>query len=403
MFAYRPGNNNKKIKVNTKPELIVISQNLMGGGSSFHRNMVENRPDDFFDIKCIYLDPLNWIAKRLENYKYGENDVVFVFGNESEREMAKRLNKCISNRNGAIVANLPEELITIDYFPKSNKTVFFICHDKGFLYLTQKYCDLIDVFIAHNIEIYGRLLKILPKRRNDIYYIPHGVQIQNYRRTKNENLKLRLVFLARHVKLKGIYDLPKIDDALLENGVEVEWTILGDGEERTKFMNEVSHRGNFLFFTPENTSGVIEILKNQDIYILPSSHDGLPVSLLEAMSVGCVPMVYNFSEGIKEVITNDIGYVVDINDIGSITKNIILLNNNRNLLFDFGQNSMRKIKNDYNIKIQAEKYFSLYKNYESLKKKSIFSISKIERKYSNSKIVCAIFILMRRLKKIVLK
>jgi len=38
-----------------KPELIVFSQNLLGGGASFHRNMLSHFPKDFFDIKCIYV------------------------------------------------------------------------------------------------------------------------------------------------------------------------------------------------------------------------------------------------------------------------------------------------------------------------------------------------------------
>ena len=116
-----------------KPELIVVSQNLMGGGSSFHRNMLENKPDDFFDIKCIYLDPLHWNAKRLDCVSLGVNDVIFEFEDEPEYDIAKRFNKHVSNKKGAIVANLPEELITLSYFPKGNKTIYFICHDKGFL------------------------------------------------------------------------------------------------------------------------------------------------------------------------------------------------------------------------------------------------------------------------------
>lgn len=279
--------------MNSKPELIVISQNLMGGGSSFHRNMLSNKPDDYFDVKCIYLDPLHWEAKRLEDVALGINDVVFEFENESEYDIAKRFNQHISNRKGAIVTNLSEELITMSYFPKSNKTVFFICHDKGFLCLIKKYDFLIDVFIAHNIEIYENIRELLPQRLNDIHFIQHGVKIQNFSRSKNEDRKLNLVFLARHVKLKGIYDLPKINQGLLDKNIEVNWTILGDGEERENFKNEVSGLSNFHFHIPKTDQEVIAVLKAQDIYVLPSSHDGLPVSLLESMSVGCVPIVYN--------------------------------------------------------------------------------------------------------------
>ncbi|RTY92275.1 glycosyltransferase family 4 protein [Flavobacterium sp. GT3R68] len=386
--------------MHSKPELIVISQNLMGGGSSFHRNMLAHRPDEYFDVKCIYLDPLDWAAKRLENHSLGENDSIFEFTQQPDEQLAEKLNKHISNKKGAIVANLPEELITLDHFPKSNKTVYFICHDKGFLYLVKKYEYLIDIFIAHNFEVYESIRELLPKRLKDVHFIQHGVEIQNYKREKKESQKLNLVFLARHVKSKGIYDLPKINQILVNNNIEVNWMILGDGEEKQNFKKEVSAYSNFQFETPETNADVIEILKRQDIYILPSSLDGLPVSLLESMSVGCVPIVYNFSEGIKKVITNDIGYVENIGDINSVAEKIILLHNDRNRLFEQSTNAINKVEKEFNIKIQANEYFNLYKKFKSLKKNRFILLTKLEKKYSKYKIVRIGFKVLRILKMI---
>lgn len=382
----------------SKSELIIISQNLMGGGSSFHRNMIANKPDDFFDIKCIYLDPLHWVAKRLDDVKFEKNDVVFEFGDEPANEIAKRLNSHISNRKGAIVANLPEELITLSYFPKPNKTVYFICHDKGFLPLTKQFDEVIDVFIAHNFEVYNDIKKLLPHRIKDIHFIQHGVKIQSVDRNINDSKNLNLVFLARHVKSKGIYDLPKINQGLLDKNINVNWTILGDGEERENFMEQVSEVPNFSFKIPKTSEEVITVLKEQDIYILPSSHDGLPVSLLEAMSVGCVPIVYNFSEGIKNVITNDIGYVVDLDDVKGIVDKIELLNNQRTLLFQLSKNGIEKVEKDFNIKNQAKVYFDLYRNYKKNKKKKKWTFLEIKKRCLKFKIVKVPLKLVRKLK-----
>ena len=153
--------------------------------------------------------------------------------------------------------------------------------------------------------------------------------------------------MARHVKLKGIYDLPMINQGLLDKNIEVNWTILGDGEERENFINEVSGLSNFHFHIPKTDQEVIAVLKAQDIYILPSSHDGLPVSLLESMSVGCVPIVYNFSEGIKKVVTNDIGYVIDLYDVTGIVDKISILNNDRKLLFELSKNCIQKVEKEF--------------------------------------------------------
>lgn len=375
----------------SKPELIVVSQNLLGGGSSFHRNMITNMPNNFFDIKCIYLDPLHWNAKRLEEFELGVDDIIFKFENEPELDISKRLNKHISNREGAIVTNLPEELITLSYFPKSKKTIYFICHDKGFLYLVKDFNYLIDVFIAHNFEIFENIKKILPERLKDIFFIPHGVQIQENLRVDNNNGILNLVFLARHVKIKGIYDLPKINQRLLDKNILVNWTILGDGEESENFKRQVADQPNFQFCIPKTGEEVIDILRNMDIYVLPSSHDGLPVSLLESMSVGCVPIVYNFSEGIKRVISSDIGFVVDLDDVNGIVNKITKLNQDRNLLTELSKNSIEKVEKEFNIKIQANKYFELYKNYKAFKNKKKLTFLEREKEYRKYKLVKFIF------------
>lgn len=382
-----------------KPELIVVSQNLMGGGSSFHRNMLEHKPDDFFDIKCVYLDPLHWNAKRLDNVSLGANDVIFEFEDEPEYDIAKRFDKHISNRKGAIVANLPEELSTLSYFPKANKTVYFICHDKGFLRLAKEYRNVIDVFIAHNIEVFESIKELLPDRPGDIHFIQHGVKIQENARLLNDGRTLNLVFLARHVKLKGIYDLPKINQGLLDRNVHVNWMILGDGEESENFKNEVSGLSNFTFKVPKTGEEVIAVLKEMDIYILPSSHDGLPVSLLESMSVGCVPIVYNFSEGIKKVITSDIGYVVAIDDVDSVVDKISMINEDRSLLFKLANNSIRKINMEFNIQTQARMYFDLYKNFEALKKERKLSFLEREKEFKKYGVLNIIFRVFKYLKR----
>ena len=358
----------------SKPELIVFSQNLMGGGSSFHRNMLANKPDDFFDIKCIYLDPLHWIATRSKEITLKNDDLIFAFENEDKYSIAKNISAHISNKKGAIISNMSEELTALNYFPKPKKTIYFICHDVGYLGLTKKYDHLIDVFIAHNYQVYQDIIALIPHRKKNIYFIQHGVSIQNFEKQKNSHENLNVVFLARHVKLKGIYDLPKIDDELIKNNIQVNWTILGDGEERSNFFESVRNKKNFNFTIAENTDKIIEILKKQDLYILPSSHDGLPVSMLEAMSVGCVPLLYNFSEGIKKVVSHDIGRVVEVGDYNSLANEIIFFNNSRESLSELSKNCIEKIITDFDIKKQAAQYFNLYKNYKKLKNRRTNSL-----------------------------
>jgi glycosyltransferase involved in cell wall biosynthesis len=359
----------------------------MGGGASFHRNMISNRPDDFFDIKCIFLNPLHWNAKRSDDVVLDESNIVFEFSEEPINDVSSRLEKLISEREGAVITNFDTELATLNTYKRRKKAIFFICQDDAYIYLAKKYNHIIDVIITHNIAVYEEICKLLPNRKKDIHFIQHGVTVQNFERKHNSDNKLRLVFLARHVKLKGIYDLPKIDDELRKRNIDVEWFILGDGEEKENFINEVKSKDNFSFLVPKNTEDLIEVLKTTDIYVLPSSLDGLPVSLLESMSVGCVPIVYNFSEGIKKVITTDIGFVVEKGDVIAMADQIEFLSKDRNELKKRSISCSTKISQEFDVKKQSGLYFSLYKNYKKLKKKRFINLKYLIKKYFNYKFV----------------
>ncbi len=383
-----------------KSELTVFSIYLMGGVASFHRNMIENRPDDTFNIQCIFLNPLHWVGKRSDNVVLEEKDCVFEFSAEPLVNIAKRLEKLISKHEGAIITNFQTELATLEIFYKPQKTIYFICQDEAYIKLATMYDHIIDVIITHNISVYEKICELLPTRKGDIHFIQHGVTIQNFQKKVNKTEGLKLVFLARHVKLKGIYDLPKIDDELLKRGINAEWAIFGDGEEKTNFVAEVQYKKNFTFFTPKTSEDVISLLKDQDVYILPSILDGLPVSLLEAMSVGCVPIVYNFSEGIKNVITDDIGYVVDKNDTIAVADKIEYLSKNRDILRKLSISCTEKINKEFDVKKQSGEYFKLYKEYKKRKKNRIINIKRITNKYKDSLILRIVFFFFNKVKKI---
>lgn len=349
-----------------KPELIVFSQNLLGGGASFHKNMLANMPRDFFDIKCIYLNPEYWDGTKLIDKKFNADEILFSYSNaESDYTLGKRLSKLIAKREGVIVANLETEMVSLDLFPKRMKTTFFICHDDGYIPLALKYQSIIDVFIAHNYAVYEELKERINSK--NIYFIQHGVNVVKIDKQINYHQKLKLVFLARHYEYKGIYDLPKINQILLKKGIEVDWLILGDGPERNKFISEVENLRNFKFSTPESSVVLMGLLQEQDVYILPSRKEGLPVSLLEAMSVGCVPLIAEFNTGINRVVTDDIGYVVNVGDNGSFANAIETLNGNRQLLAEKSVNCIKKVSTEFDIKKQALEYYKLYRNYKSLR------------------------------------
>jgi glycosyltransferase involved in cell wall biosynthesis len=361
-------------------EIIFFSKHTIGGVQNYYHNIVSNDPYNEFEKKWIFTNfKYDNNPKLIEPYNCC-NEIVFNYSDdESIYEIANRLNKLISDKEGIIMTNTFTELATLHIYPKKNKTILFVCHDEGYLKTALEFEFLIDVFIAHNEFFYSELIKLFPKRVKDIYYLPYGVKLSGYKRIPNEVNPLKIIFIARLQYEKGVYDLPVIDLILKEKGVTVKWTVIGDGPEKIKLQNIVKERGNFLFDTPANTDGVLKYASENDVFILPSTLDGLPVALLEAMSVGVVPVISEFNPGIKKVVTEKEGYVVSVGDNEAFVSKIITLNENRQLLEKLSEASYNKIKLEYSSKQRALAYYSLFREYRQLKRPYAY----VKPKYGN--------------------
>lgn len=123
----------------------------------------------------------------------------------------------------------------------------------------------------------------------------------------------------------------------------------------------------------------VNIIQTANIFLLPSRGEGCPISLLEAMSVGVIPIVSNNNHANKEIIINKTnGYIISLDNYNEFTKCIInIINNHEKHQYIYDQSyitfndklnisiwkqSMNNVfskKNHYNRydKFNANKYF----------------------------------------------
>jgi glycosyltransferase involved in cell wall biosynthesis len=77
-------------------------------------------------------------------------------------------------------------------------------------------------------------------------------------------------------------------------------------------------------------SEVRDILQRSHAFVPLSDFEGLPVSMLEAMEAGCVPIVYDMDSGIPEVLRDgDNGLIVPHGDLDAIVDAVAGLNADR--------------------------------------------------------------------------
>lgn len=124
-----------------------------------------------------------------------------------------------------------------------------------------------------------------------------------------------------------------------------DYIICGEGEELNqlkKLVNDLELNDNIHFVGFR--SDVLEILQVSDIFIFPSYREGLPRSLMEAMSVGLPAIVSNIRGNIDLIDNNKGGFIFNETNEIELANKIMKLLDNKNLINQFGHYNLEKIK-----------------------------------------------------------
>ena len=160
----------------------------------------------------------------------------------------------------------------------------------------------------------------------------------------------KILFLSRIIKEKGIFELIEAFEHLNKKRDDIELIIAGDGEAFTQLKNVVKHKRNIRVTGFVEGENKIALLKESDLYILPSYTEGLPISVLEAMMFG-LPVITTKVGGLKRFFKNGkMGYFIEPKSIIDIEKKIELILSNKAKLKEMSkfnyQYAQKKLTND---------------------------------------------------------
>lgn len=352
-----------------KPELLVFSQNVVGGVQSYYYNLLTNDAANRFSKTWILADDVfNNNPRPSQPYDTGYETVFHYRSDTNLFHILRELQLLISNRPGMVLVSFPLELAALHVYRKKNKTIGFVCHDEYFLQFAKQYDFLIDVFIAHNPHFVTALRTLLPHRRQDVYYLPYGITLGNEINTLNTTAPLRLIVIARMQKSKGVLDIPLLIEQLQQKNVPFTLTMVGDGPERALLEKQLSIVAGVSFAQPPTASDLMALILQHDVFVLPSYLDGMPVSLMETMTCGLVPVLSDFNEGIQQLITADKGYVLPKGNMEAFATAIATLAGNRSLLGSMRENVLGYARTQFDAAERAKDYYDFFAGYSSLKK-----------------------------------
>lgn len=351
----------------TEPDLTYILLDNLGGISSFTENLAKYSGDDALIQQAILLDIKENVGAR-HTVDLGEIFVSkFSFSNkENWYSIYKNLLSMLGTGKGVIISNDVYELVMLSYY-NTKKKVIQIVHDGYNVKLSIQFESEIDAFICHSFFFYEMLQQLLPNRRDDIYHISYGIPITISKSRLHENkTPLKLLFLGRHDQAKGIFDLFLINEILKQMKIPVEWLIMGRGPETNKLKKQWEGEGNISFYAPENNYEILQVCGTQDILILPTKFEGFPVAMVEAMSMGCVPIVSDLPGGIRELSVNENVILCELDNNLAFAEGIKRLYHDPLLLNKMSKNCKDYIAQNHNAILQSPKFHTLFKKIANL-------------------------------------
>jgi glycosyltransferase involved in cell wall biosynthesis len=195
--------------------------------------------------------------------------------------------------------------------------------------------------------------------------LPNSIDVSMFSDTSIRQIedKPSLLFLGRIEKNKGINELI---EALkrLKNDFQFRFILCGTGALLQYFIEECNKNFGSDFEYKGVVSGEEKnvIIKQSDLFILPSYFEGLPMSLLETMAGGVVPIVTNVGS-MKEIIKHGVnGLHIEKQNSNDLYEKLKYILSNPNQYQKLSINAKSTIRENYDIENYIVKLNKIYLN-----------------------------------------
>lgn len=222
-----------------------------------------------------------------------------------------------------------------------------------------KYADEVIV-LSHAVQDYFK-----EEYGRDTVFISNGVSAPKIREASliTEKYQLKkdgyILYLGRIVPEKGVHYLI---DAYSQLDTQMPLVIAGGSSHSQQYFDELRQKAqgkNIIFTDFVQGRELEELYSNAYIYVLPSDLEGMPISLLEAMSYGNCCLTSDIPECTE--VCSDKAVCFEKGNVNSLKQQLDMLLNNRNIVNEYKAEASDFICNKYNWKDVCRQTLSLYR------------------------------------------
>ncbi len=221
----------------------------------------------------------------------------------------------------------------------------------------------IHKYVSVSDDLHQWLVNTVGISENKAILIQNGINTERFNLEKNTSEQLQFTIVARISPVKDHQNLLsafKLLKEQLKSEKMPRLVIVGAGQERGKLEQFCSDNQLLSIEFLGARDDIEVILAKTDVFVLSSIAEGIPMTILEAMSAS-TPIVATNVGGIPEVVeSGHEGYLVEKSNAEALALAIKKYIDKPDLIAKHGKNARAKVLNKFNEKHMVQAYIEQY-------------------------------------------
>lgn len=339
--VYVPHHKNTYISKNVKyveKENLILSECYQ----SFDRVFFFHKENKIFQDMC-------------RKVSFSEIDMCHAHSLFTNGYLAYKLNKKYGFPYIVAVRNTDVNVFFKRFFWLRKIGIKILCNAEKIIFISPAYKDMVIeqyIPLLYRNEIFNKSI-VVPNGVDD-FWLQNGTQCKQFDVKKRE---INIVYVGVIDKNKNIETTIKACKELIERGYKVRYGIIG-GAKNEKILAKALQNDFVTYYGRKTKEEIGEIMKQYEIFVMPSFHETFGLVYVEAISQG-LPVIYTKNQGFDGWFSEGIvGYAVKADDWNDISNKIEKIVNNYNKISD----NCREKSKKFNWSLLANEYFGVYQN-----------------------------------------
>lgn len=281
------------------------------------------------------------LGKKLNKHFDSSNTIIYSYWFYLTAKMGLDINNLFFDNKCKVITrahryDIYENFSALNFLPLRTKLLdelnyVFPVSEDGTQYLINQYPDYTDKIKTKYLGTKPNTTRIQPATDELVIFSCSGIR-----------------------KIKRIDRIINVIENIKNKGIKVKWYHIGDGELATKYEKIATAKlttDTFKFLGRIPNEKVVSEYKAKGahFFINLSDSEGIPVSIMEALSVG-LPVIATDVGGTREIINSNVGCLIDVQtkDEEIANKIIELYKQNNNEYIQMQQNCIKNWENNFN-------------------------------------------------------